>query len=296
MSAAIPLERLPAHVGVIGPGLTVRRALPARARRTIGAWCFLDHAGPVRPGGMPLRVGPHPHIGLQTFTWMIEGEMLHRDSLGYRQVIRPGQVNLMTAGRGIAHSEESVDVSKGLHLAQLWIALPEGEHEREPGFAHFPELPIAERGGFRMTILVGEAFGNRSPVPAFTPLLGVDLASDGPAELELPVDPSFEHGVLVLEGDCTVDGEPLPADTLAYAAPGRASLALGSSGAARVLFVGGAPFGEPIVLWWNFVARTQDEIVRATHDWNERRRFGEVEGFDGPRLVAPDVTTLKLRT
>ena len=295
MSATIPFERIPAHVGVVGPGLTVRRALPARARRTIGAWCFLDHAGPTPPGGTPLRVGPHPHIGLQTFTWMIQGEILHRDSLGTEQLIRPGQVNLMTAGRGIAHSEESVDASKGVHLAQLWIALPKGEHEREPGFAHFPELPIVERGGFRMTILVGEAFGRRAPVPSYTALLGMDLASDGPAQLELPLEPAFEHGVVVLEGECAVDGEPLEADTLLYAAPGRSSLHLRSSGPARVLLVGGTPFGEPIVLWWNFVARTQDEIVRATHDWNERRRFGEVVGYDGPRLVAPDVSALKLR-
>jgi len=296
VASPFSFERTPAHVAVIGPDLTVRRALPARARRTIGAWCFLDHAGPAPPGGTPVRVGPHPHIGLQTFTWMIEGEILHRDSLGNEQRIRPGQVNLMTAGRGIAHSEESVDPSRGTHLAQLWIALPKGEHEREPAFAHFPELPIVERGGFRMTILVGEAFGKRAPVPSFTPLLGIDLASDGAAELELPLAPSFEHGVVVLDGDCSVDGEPLPADTLLYAAPGATSLRLRSAGPARVLLVGGAPFGEPIILWWNFVARTQDEIVRATHDWNERRRFGEVLGYDGPRLTAPDVTMLKLRS
>jgi redox-sensitive bicupin YhaK (pirin superfamily) len=296
LSVPGPFERIPAHVGVIGPDLSVRRALPARARRTIGAWCFLDHAGPVKPGGTPLRVGPHPHIGLQTFTWMIEGEMLHRDSLGYRQAIRPGQVNLMTAGRGIAHSEESTDTSKGMHLAQLWIALPKGEDAREPAFAHFPELPIVERDGFRMTILVGAMLGERAPVPAFTPLLGVDIASSGPAAIDLSLDPSFEHGLVVLEGECTVDGEALPADTLLYAAPGRSSIRLASAGPSRALLIGGVPFGEPIILWWNFVARTQDEIVQATRDWNERRRFGEVEGFDGPRLTAPDVSTLKLRT
>jgi redox-sensitive bicupin YhaK (pirin superfamily) len=291
-----PFERTPAHVAVIGPDLTVRRALPARARRTIGAWCFLDHAGPAPPGGAPLRIGPHPHIGLQTFTWMIEGEMLHRDSLGYRQPIRPGQVNLMTAGRGIAHSEESLDPALGMHLAQLWIALPKGEHEREPGFQHFPELPIVERGGFRMTVLVGEAHGQRSPVPSYTPLLGIDIASAQAAETELPLDPIYEHGVVILDGECSVNGEPLPQDTLLYAPPGVDRIVLRSAGRARALLVGGVPFGEPVILWWNFVARTQDEIVRATNDWNEHRRFGEVEGFDGPRLVAPDVSLLKLRT
>ena len=296
MANPLPFERTPAHVAVIGPDLTVRRALPARARRTIGAWCFLDHAGPAPPAGAPLRIGPHPHIGPQTFTWMIEGEMLHRDSLGYRQPIRPGQVNLMTAGRGIAHSEESLDPALGMHLAQLWIALPKGKQEREPAFEHFPELPIVERGGFRMNVLVGEVDGQRSPVPSYTPLLGIDLASAQAAETELPLDRSYEHGVVILEGECTVDGEPLPRDTLLYAAPGIDRIVLRSNGRARALLVGGAPFGEPIILWWNFVARTQDEIVRATNDWNAHRRFGEVEGFDGPRLVAPDVSLLKLRT
>ena len=295
MTRPAPFERIPAHQGIVGDKLTVRRALPLRARRTIGAWCFFDHAGPVAPGSGGMRVGPHPHIGLQTFTWMIEGELLHRDSLGTRQRISPAQVNLMTAGRGIAHSEESVDPARGLHLAQLWIALPDAERHADPAFAHYPDLPVASRGGFRMTLLVGNALGERSPVAVHSPLLGIDLAAEGAADLALPLEPAFEHGLMLLEGEGMVDDEPLAPGTLLYAPPGRSELRIGTSGPARALLLGGAPFAEPLVLWWNFVARTHDEIAEATRDWNERRRFGEVEGYDGPRLDAPDVSTLKLR-
>lgn len=156
-------------------GLMLRRALPSRERRLIGAWCFLDHAGPAdisQTAGM--REGPHPHTGLQTFTWMIEGEILHRDSLGHEQLIRPGQVNLMTAGRGIVHSEESLpEHPPRLQAAQLWIALPDAQRHCEPAFEHYPNLPVLERDGFRMTLLVGEALGQRSPVRVYTPLFGM---------------------------------------------------------------------------------------------------------------------------
>jgi quercetin 2,3-dioxygenase len=287
-------QRLEAHHTQIGGGLSIRRALPHRQRRMIGAWCFFDHAGPVE-STQGLRVGPHPHIGLQTFTWMIEGELLHRDSLGSEQRIRPGQVNLMTAGRGIAHSEESLPGSTRLHSAQLWIALPDAHRHTEPAFHHYPELPVLARGGFECTLLAGAFGGARSPAQVHSPLLGLDLRADKAAETTLELEDTFEHGVLVLDGAAQVDGAALSPGTLLYFAPGRRTLTLRCTAAARLLLVGGEPFGEKILLWWNFVARTQAELEQATQDWNAQRRFGEVVGFDGPRLTAPDMAGLHLK-
>mgnify|MGYP002137406763 CR=1 FL=1 len=195
-------QRLPARKTILGVDTPILRALPHRERRMVGAWCFLDHLGPTQfapDDGM--HVGAHPHIGLQTFTWMIEGEVLHRDSLGNEQVIRPGQVNLMTAGHGISHTEDSAAEGARMHAAQLWIALPDAERERAPSFQHFPELPRLGLGGWDATLLLGELDGQRSPVPSFTPLLGVDLACAAPVDAVLRLRPGFEHGVMVLEGE-----------------------------------------------------------------------------------------------
>ncbi|HVH84152.1 MAG TPA: pirin family protein, partial [Steroidobacteraceae bacterium] len=196
----LPPERLAARSAEIGGGLNIRRALPNRQRRTVGAWCFLDHAGPMeysQDGGM--HVGPHPHIGLQTFTWMIEGEVVHRDSLGNEQVITPGQVNLMTAGAGIAHAEDSAPGRAGrLHAAQLWIALPEGERRRPPAFRNYPRLPLLESGGFSVRVLAGSAFGQTSPAEVYSPLVGLDVSATGPAALTLPLTAPFEHAALAL--------------------------------------------------------------------------------------------------
>jgi redox-sensitive bicupin YhaK (pirin superfamily) len=292
------LERIPARVSVIGKDFTIRRALPSRQRRMVGAWCFLDQAGPVTYGaGQGLRVGPHPHIGLQTFTWMIDGEIMHRDSLGYEQVIRPGQVNLMTAGRGIVHAEDAVsDGPSRLHAAQLWIALPDAERHRAPSFHHYPELPVLEWGGFTVTVLAGTAFGQTAPAAIFSPLVGVDLACAGPAETLVPLNPAFEHAVLVLSGALEVEGETLAPGTLLYLGTARAQLALQSQAAARLLLIGGEPFAEEILLWWNFVARNRDEMVNATADWNAGRTFGTVSGSPSPPLVAPDLAGLPIKS
>lgn len=290
-------ELIEAHRAVLGDGLEIRRALPARQRRTIGAWCFLDHAGPVPlRTGNEVRVGPHPHIGLQTFTWMIAGEILHRDSLGSEQRIRPGQVNLMTAGRGISHSEESIPGSGStLQLAQLWIALPEAQRHGDPAFEHYPELPHLERGGFIITLLAGESLGERAPVRVHSSLLGLELAAAGAAQAALPLDPAFEHGLLVLEGAAEVTGQALRPGTLLYLPPGPERLELRCDAAARLLLIGGTPFPERVLLWWNFVGRTQEELAQATRDWNTGDRFGQVRGFKGPRLEAPDLSGLHLR-
>jgi len=291
-----PPERLESRTAEIGGGLTIRRALPNRHRRTVGAWCFLDHAGPMEfgaDGGM--HVGPHPHIGLQTFTWMVEGEVFHRDSLGNEQLITPGQVNLMTAGGGIAHAEDSAPGRAGkLHAAQLWIALPEGERRRAPAFRNHPHLPLIESGGFSVRVLAGSAFGQTSPAEVYSPLVGLDLSATSRAALAVPLNTSFEHAALVLSGAASVAGEALAPGTLLYFAPGREELALSTDVAARTLLIGGTPFGEEILVWWNFVARTREEIAAATRDWNAGR-FGAVRGSPAPPLVAPDVAGLNLR-
>jgi hypothetical protein len=275
---------------VLGEGMTIRRALPSAVRRMIGAWCFLDHFGPLdATRGDGLRVGPHPHTSLQTFTWPLAGEILHRDSLGFEQIIRPGQVNLMTAGRGISHSEESPAVrSAQLHGAQLWIALPEAVRHCEPAFEHYAELPVAERGGFRITLLAGEAFGERAPTRVFSPLLGVDFASGGEAASVLEVRPDFEFGVLALEGRPSVDGLELEVGQLLYLGSGRERLRLVSASKCRLLLIGGTPFGEDVLMWWNFVGRERAELARAVAEWNAGdARFGDVRGYPGERLVAP---------
>jgi redox-sensitive bicupin YhaK (pirin superfamily) len=292
------VERLESQRAVVGEGFEIRRALPNRHRRMVGAWCFLDHAGPADyAAGNGLTVGPHPHIGLQTFSWLIEGTILHTDSLGYRQWIHPGQVNLMTAGRGISHAEESPgDVAGRFQLAQLWIALPKPESEREPSFHHYPDLPRLDRGGFGITVLAGEFAGETAPAQVFTPLVGLDLAADGGAATALPLDPEFEYGVLTLEGEARVGGEPLAPGTLLYFAPGRDSLAIESPAPSRLLLIGGRPFGEEILLWWNFVARSVEEMETATRDWLEGDRFGQVHGARGAPLVAPEIRGLRLRS
>ena len=291
------LELSQARTSIVGEALPVRRALPGKPRRMVGAWCFLDHAGPLdyAPGG-GLTVGPHPHIGLQTFTWMIEGEVEHHDSLGNHQWIRPGQVNLMCAGHGISHAEVSpMDRPGRVHAAQLWIALPDSERNRTPSFHHYPDLPRIEQGGFVLTVLVGEALGQAAPTEVFTPLLGIDITSESAAGATLPLRADFEHAAMCLEGEADVGGQHIVPGELLYLGTGRDEIEISSDAAARVLLIGGAPFGEDILLWWNFVARTQEELVEATEDWNAGRRFGQVTGTDLPHLVAPDISGLHLR-
>ena len=298
-----PPERLETRAALVGDALTIRRALPNHRRRTVGAWCFLDHAGPVDvAAGGGLHVGPHPHIGLQTFTWMIEGTVVHRDSLGNEQVITPGQVNLMTAGRGIAHAEDSAQGHPGapagqgrVHAVQLWIALPEAERHRAPDFRNHPRLPLLELHGFSVHVLAGSAFGHTSPAKVYSPLMAVDLSAEAAAGSRLPLTSSFEHAALVLSGQAQVAGEALSPGTLLYLGPGREHLDVSCDSAARVIIIGGVPFGEDVLLWWNFVARRAEEMEEATRDWNAGRRFGAVRGSPSPALIAPSVAGLHLR-
>jgi len=282
------IQRIATRDAVLGESMVIRRALPTRQRRMVGAWCFLDHFGPVDVSkGDGMRVGPHPHIGLQTVTWPLQGEILHRDSLGCVQTIRPGQLNVMTAGHGIVHSEESPrDRPPSLHGAQLWIALPGTDRHCEPAFDHHPQLPVLERDGVVITLLAGEAFGERSPARLYTPLIGLDLALAESSSTLLPLRPDFEYGVMMLQGEASIEREQLAIGAFLYLGCGRARLHVQSGGSARVLLVGGLPFGEEVLLWWNFVARTSAEISAARADW-EAHRFGEVRGYPGARLTAP---------
>ena len=291
------LELSTARASIVGEDLTVKRALPGKPRRMVGAWCFLDHAGPMDYApDHGLTVGPHPHIGLQTFTWMIEGEVMHHDSLGNRQMIRPGQVNLMTAGRGISHAEVSPGGESGrIHAAQLWIALPDEEREREPAFQHCPQMPRIEQDGFDITVLVGSAFGQTAAPKVYTPLIGFDLQSQTAARTTLPLDPSFEHAVMPLEGSAIVGGQEVHDGELLYLGTGRDAIDIETTAAGRLLLIGGTPFGKDVLLWWNFVGRTQEDMEIATEDWNAGRRFGTVPDTGLEPLKAPPLSGLHLR-
>jgi redox-sensitive bicupin YhaK (pirin superfamily) len=260
----------------------------------VGAWCFLDHGAPSDAQAGVGSIGPHPHIGLQTFTWVIQGEILHRDSLGTEQLIRPMQVNLMTAGQGIAHAEEVQPAAGAVQLVQLWIALPETERHGPPQFQHCPSLPRVELGGFVATVLAGKAFGLDAPAKVFSPLVGVDLRAAGAAQATLVLDPRFEYAIISLEGSIAADGEALTTDEMLFLDVGRTTVELGSQGPAHALLIGGEPFGESILMWWNFVGRTPEELRQATEDWNAVRRFGEI-ATKLARIEAPDISGLRLR-
>ncbi len=285
------IQKVTPRVADVG-GIPVNRILPRRQRRTIGAWCFLDHAGPSHfPEDAPgFRVGPHPHIGLQTFTWMIEGEVLHRDSLGSEQVIRPGQVNLMTAGYGIAHTEEATGPDPVLHAAQLWIALPKTHKDVAPRFDHYPALPRWQESGMEATLLVGDYAGRTAPTLSYSPLVAVEYRTADPSELKLTLKPDFEYGLVALEGDIKVDEEHFATNELAYIGGGRDSVRLTLSAGTRLLLLGGEPLDEEILIWWNFVGHSRDEIIRAQDEWEAGSdRFGEVPGYGGDPLLAPPI-------
>jgi redox-sensitive bicupin YhaK (pirin superfamily) len=285
-----------------GPrGLLVRRTLPHRERRTVGAWCFADHFGPVRvdpvSGGSGMHVPPHPHIGLQTVTWLLAGDVLHRDSLGSVQRIRPGELNLMTAGRGIAHAEDSLAAGGAgedtLHGLQLWVALPRAHRHQVPHFEHHADLPTFTVGDLSGTVLVGDVGGQRSPAATYSPIVGADLRI-GPRSATLPLDPGFEHALLVVDGDVSVDGRGVDQATMLYLPPGHERLTVaGRDG--RAVLLGGTPFPEPLVMWWNFVARDHDEIARARREWEDGDGLGVVPDYPGEPLPAPPLPTTRLR-
>jgi hypothetical protein len=283
-----------------GPrAMTVRRTLPQRKRSLIGAWCFADHYGPDDvAGGAGMDVPPHPHTGLQTVTWLFAGEVEHRDSLGTHAIVRPGELNLMTGGHGICHSEVSTGGATTLHGVQLWVALPDAHRHAARAFHHHAPDPI-DLDGATARVFLGSLAGETSPVPTFTPLLGAEIVLDPHARVTLAVDPAHEHGVLVDTGPILLTGTELARAELGHLAPGRQSLELANptGDRARVLLLGGAPLDEDVVMWWNFVARSHDEIVAFREAWERGSdQFGRVDGYTGQlqRLPAPALPNARI--
>jgi redox-sensitive bicupin YhaK (pirin superfamily) len=291
----------PREVPLGGPrAIRVRRTLPQRERSLIGAWCFVDHYGPhdlsTGPG---MDVPPHPHTGLQTVSWLFSGEVEHRDSAGIHATIRPGELNLMTAGAGICHSEVSVAGSTSatqiLHGAQLWVALPDADRDTAPAFEHHAYLPVLTAPGLRVTVIMGELDGAVSPGTAYSPLVGADLELTGGTDVTLPLEPDFEYAVMTMSGAAEVDDVGLEPGSLLYLGCGRSALRVRAKSDAGLMLLGGEPFDEKIVMWWNLIGRTGQEIAEARADWAAGECFGTVEGYDGVRLDAPTLPPTPLK-
>lgn len=284
------LESWPAHNAQVGP-LSIRRALPVRQRRMVGPWCFLDRYGPLTfQSGKPMDVAPHPHMGLQTVSWLLDGEVLHRDSLGFESLIVAGELNVMTSGRAISHSEETPPRASGvLNGVQLWVALPDAVRNGDPAFNHYQTLPVVESRGGSATVIMGTLGGAHSPALTFSPMIGAQVNVHRGGELWLDLNAQFEHALLVLDGTASLEGEELSTDTLYYLGIGYSDITLKSRDGARLLLLGGAPFAERILMWWNFVARSHEEIERARLQWQAGSAFGEVKGYAGSRLDAPPI-------
>lgn len=272
-------------------GFEIRRVLPSRARRRVGPFTFLDEMGAMRfAPGQGLDVRPHPHIGLATVTYLFEGEILHRDSLGSAQVIRPGDVNWMTAGRGIVHSErtppEHRENGSHLHGLQLWAALPLEHEETEPSFRHYPgaTLPSADRGGVHLRVLAGTAYGMTSPVEVLSPLFYVDAVLSEGAELALPTDYE-ERAVYVVEGALQCGSERFEASRL-IVFERDADVVLRADGAARIVLLGGEPLEGERYMDWNFVSSSKERLQRARDDWGAGR-FPSIPGDDDEPVPAP---------
>ena len=275
-----PYENLLPQARDLGGGLVVRRLLPHSSRQSIGPFVFFDHFGPITAGPQDNHdVRPHPHIGLATVTYLFEGAMLHRDSTGVVQRIEPGAINWMTAGRGIVHSERTPDdlraVVRRSHGLQLWAALPDAEEESSPSFAHTPaeRIPALEVGGAQVRVLIGEAFGARSPVAVLSPTLYLDIALQAGDALPLPL--AEERALYVVDGSVRLDGQSLPPNQLVILPAGDEPL-LSADQPTRVVLVGGAPLGRRH-MWWNFVSSRRERIVQAADDW-AAQRFATVPG------------------
>ncbi|MFC6883935.1 MULTISPECIES: pirin family protein [Actinomadura] len=282
----------------LGESTFVRRLLPTLGRRMVGAWCFVDNYGPDHIADEPgMQVPPHPHIGLQTVSWLHAGEVLHRDSLGSLQTVRPKELGLMTAGRAISHSEESPRThTPTLHGAQLWVALPDGDRHVAPAFEHHADLPVVTGGnGLAATVILGRFDGAASPGATYTPIVGADLALSDGADVRLPVEPDFEYAALTMSGITEVDGVRLEPGSMLYLGCGRRDLRLRADGDSGLVLLGGEPFEEKLVMWWNFVARTGEEIAEARRAWTSGDRFGTVHGYDGAPLPAPPLPATPLK-
>ncbi|HXV71885.1 MAG TPA: pirin family protein [Acidimicrobiia bacterium] len=266
------------HIGELG----ILRVLPTKRRRTIGPWCFVDL---MSPGDVeqppPLEIGPHPHIGLATVTWLFDGLVLHSDSLGTQQPIRPGELNLMTAGHGIAHAEEGLETrtpedTGGIMGVQMWLAQPSGTRDGDSGFQHLKDLPEVDVTGGRGRLLIGEYGPNRSAAVFEQPAIGLDLQLETGAIVV--TEPSFEYGIVPIDRSFRVEDAIVEPGSVAVVPLGYEQLRFESLGPGRLMILGGLPLGEEVKMWWNFVARTEDEISEAWRAWQSHNtdRFGEV--------------------
>ncbi|HEX7354128.1 MAG TPA: pirin family protein [Mycobacteriales bacterium] len=281
-------ELIPGRLASLGGGTNVRRLLPTLGRRMVGAWCFLDHYGPDRDGSMD--VWPHPHTGLQTVSWLLDGWVRHQDSLGSDAVLAPGVLGLMTAGEGIAHAEVTPEPGL-LHGAQLWVALPGHARHRPAAWDLHAMPPTVRVDGADVRVILGDYEGVASAGATYSPLVGLDVSVRGTSTVALERD--FEHAAAVVAGAVTVDGQNVPVGSLLYLGTGRTALPLAGSG--RMLLLGGEPFDERIVMWWNLVARSHDEVAEARRQWVDGERFAPVPGWSRRTEAPPLALTLKPR-
>ncbi|MBI2214198.1 MAG: pirin family protein [Acidobacteria bacterium] len=287
------LDVIPSRPTYLG-ALAVRRVLPVRERRTIGPWCFLDRYGPLTfSEARPMDALPHPHIGIQTVSWLLDGELEHYDSLGYDSIVRAGGVNVMTAGRGIAHAERTPASNGGrLDGVQLWVALPDASRNVAPSFEHAADVPRFDVPGGHASVFIGALAGAESPVRRYSDMLGAEIRCHPEASTGLDLDRGFEHGFFLAAGDAEIEGRPAGINTLYFAPAGRASIEIRSREGARIVVIGGRPLESPIVIWWNFVARDMEEIAAAREAWESGTRFDPVIGHEGPRVPAPPLSKL----
>lgn len=297
---------LPREVPLGGPrAMPVLRSLPNKHRHMIGAWCFADSFGPTVLGDGPgMDVPPHPHTGLQTVSWLVEGGVAHTDSTGATHTVRPGGVNVMTAGRGIAHSEYSTPDTTVLHGVQLWTALPLKDQGIDPSFAGIDEVPAVELGGGAVArVFAGHYAGAESAAPMFSPMLGAELRIPGGTEIVLELESAFEHGVLALTDGLALDDVPIARGQIGVLEPGRASAVVSAAvGEGIAILLGGVPHPEEFVMFWNFLGADHAAVERARDEWmaerdaspHDRPRFGFVDDGSGTTLPSPRLPTVEL--
>ncbi len=276
-------------------GISVRRTLPTRQLRTIGAWCFLDHYGPTEDAGS-MSVAAHPHVGLQTVSWLFSGQLEHRDSVSSIQVVNPGELNLMTAGVGIAHSELSEQSAAPLHGVQLWVVLPESARHQAPHFEHHEDLPDFEHNGARVRVLVGRLLGHESPAATYSPLVGAQITL-GDDPVSMPREQGFEYGLLPVDNDVVANGTPGPTTNLFNIDDDSEIITISGPAASRVMLLGGEQFTEPMVMWWNFIGRNHDEVEQMRSEWEAgNQRFAAFEDRIGGRIPAPELPNVPLKS
>ena len=280
--------------------IEVKRTIPNRRLRTIGAFCFVDYFGPTDQTEA-MVVAAHPHTGLQTVTWLFEGEVEHRDSVGSIQVIKPGQLNLMTAGKGISHSELSKKTDGRLHGVQLWVALEDKDRHIDPSFEHIPESSELATKGMKLKVFMGQLMGVSSPAKLYSKLVGAEIELQ-PGEHVLDVNPEFEHGLMLIEGDYESEGEQVQEAELVYFETGLSEIKVSVRTKTKLVLIGGEPFKEQLVMWWNFIARSHAEIEQMRLMWNDEQNrqkgednFGVFPDEVGGWIPAPEMPNVRLR-